>query len=122
MSHHIVQTASAQMPSSVRHPYRRVAVLELEDGVERAVLGIRPTGPGVVRVVVTWERLNVGTTARSAYGRALAEATALAARLNRDAGASGACHVCGSEAPRTASGEHNGCAACGAAPAAAAVA
>jgi len=37
---------------------------------------------GVVDVVETWERLNVGKTDRCAYARALAEAEALAAKIN----------------------------------------
>jgi hypothetical protein len=39
---------------------------------------------GVVRVVATWEKLNVGKTARCAYQRALADAIELAAELNSD--------------------------------------
>jgi hypothetical protein len=35
---YIVQTAAASMPSSCWGTYRRVAVLEVEDGVERAAV------------------------------------------------------------------------------------
>src|SRR5271155_1024935 len=73
MSHYIVQTAAAQMPSSCKGRYRRVAVLEVLEGVERASM-ISERARDVIRVVATWEKLNVGTTPRSAYGRALAEA------------------------------------------------
>ena len=37
---------------------------------------------GVVRVVATWERCNVGKTDRCAFSKARAEARALAAQLN----------------------------------------
>jgi hypothetical protein len=73
MSHYIIQTASAKMPSSCRSPYRRVAVLEVAEGVERASM-ISDRASDVIRVVATWERLNVGTTQRSAYARALRDA------------------------------------------------
>ena len=76
----IVQSASAHMPNKVRHPYRRVAVLEVVIGAQPKMISRRARG--VVRIVETWERLNVGLTARCAYQRALAEATALAAKLN----------------------------------------
>jgi hypothetical protein len=80
MSHYIVQSAAACMPSSCRGTYRRVAVLEVEDDVERAAM-ISPRARGVIRVVRTWERRNVGRTSRCAYAIALAEAEALAAEL-----------------------------------------
>lgn len=79
----IVQTASAKMPNSVRSPYRRVAVIETKPGVQRVAM-ISPRARGVVRIVQTWERLNVGRphSTRSAYAVALREAETLAVRLN----------------------------------------
>ena len=81
--------------------YRRVAVVEIDDtyfAVQRmraALLSGRkgPTQPskidprarGLIRIVETWEHLNVGLTAASAYRRALVAAEALCARLNREA-------------------------------------
>lgn len=85
MSHFIVQTASAKMPASVKAPYKRVAVLEVADGVERASM-ISERARDVIRVVDTWERLFFGETDRCAYRVALASAEELAARLNREAG------------------------------------
>jgi hypothetical protein len=84
MTRYIVMTAAAKMPSTVRSPYRRVAVLEVDlpKGVAYPKM-ISDRAAGVVRVVRTWERLNVGLTARSAYAKALIEAEALAARLNK---------------------------------------
>jgi hypothetical protein len=84
VSHYIVQTAAACMPSSCKYgPYRRVAVIEVEDGVQRVAM-ISPRARGAVRVVKTWERLYAGSTDRCAYSVALATASALAADLNRD--------------------------------------
>lgn len=77
---YIVQTAAACMPRSCWGRYRRVAVLEVEPNVERAAM-ISTRARGVRRVVATWERCHVGTTDRSAYARALAEAHALATEL-----------------------------------------
>jgi hypothetical protein len=78
----IVKTATAQMPSSCWGRYGRVAVLEIEIGTAPAMISARARG--VVRIVRTWERLNMGNTDRCAYSRALAEAEALAAKLNED--------------------------------------
>lgn len=80
-NHFIVQTAAAAMPGSCWGVYRRVAVLEVERGISR-VSSISAHARGCVRVVATWERLNVGHTERCAYRRALAEAERLAATLN----------------------------------------
>ena len=81
MTHFIIQTATAQMPSKARGIYRRVAVLEVEEGIEKALM-ISERAPGVVRIVETWERCNVGKTSACAYQRALAEAEALAEKRN----------------------------------------
>ena len=83
MTHYIVQSAAAQMPSSVKARYRRVAVLEVQEGLTYVSM-ISKHAKGVIRVVKTWEKLHVGKTDKSAYNVALAEATALAAQLNDD--------------------------------------
>ena len=77
----IVQTASASMPQCCWGIYRRVAVLEVEEGVDRLSM-ISKRARGCVRGVKTWEKLNVGKTEKCAYRVALAEAEALAATLN----------------------------------------
>lgn len=80
--------------------YRRLAVVEIDDtyfAVQRmkaAILSgqpgptepaqISPKAKGLIRIVETWEHLNVGLTARSAYRRALAQAEALCMRLNAE--------------------------------------
>lgn len=78
---YIVQSASAQMPSSCRGTYRRVAVLELHPGYTYASM-ISERARAVARIVETWEARSVGTTDRCAYQRALAAARSLATRLN----------------------------------------
>ena len=83
MSKFIVQTATAQMPSSCKGTYRRIGVLEVADGVERASM-ISPRAKDVIRVVDTWESLNVGITERCAYRRALKDAEAMAEKLNAE--------------------------------------
>ncbi len=88
MPRFIVMTAAACMPAKCWGTYRRVAVVELDsslpDGERPRMISARARG--VARVVETWERRNVGTTDRCAYARALAEAEALAAELERGAG------------------------------------
>jgi len=82
----IVMSAAANMPNSCWGVYRRVAVVlvdlsKLPEGAGRPRM-ISTHARGVVDVVETWERLNVGKTDRCAYARALAEAEALAAKIN----------------------------------------
>ncbi len=79
-THFIIQTASAQMPNSCWGTYKRVAVLEVASNVQRASM-ISRRARDVVRVIDTWEKLNVGTTERCAYARALADAEALKSKL-----------------------------------------
>ena len=78
---YIVVTAAAQMPSSCWGVYRRVAVLECDPGPVPKM--ISPRARGVRRVVRTWEKQSVGSTGRSAYAQAVAQAEALAKHLNR---------------------------------------
>jgi hypothetical protein len=81
MASYIVKCSAAKMPGTCWGIYRRIAVLEVEDGVESVAM-ISPRARGCVRVVQTWERLNVGTTDRCAYQRAMVEAEDLADALN----------------------------------------
>jgi hypothetical protein len=76
----IIMTASACMPQSCWGVYRRVAVVEVEKGAKPKMISDRAIG--VVRVVSTWERLNVGKTDRCAYRVALRHAHEYCARLN----------------------------------------
>jgi hypothetical protein len=78
----IVQTATAKMPSSCKGRYRRVAVIEVEPGIEQVAM-ISPHARGAVRVVETWERLHAEGV-NTAYARALTEAKALAEKLTRE--------------------------------------
>ena len=83
MVKYAVISSTAKMPSSCWGRYRRVGVVELEPGVEGPPTMVSSRSRQVKRVVETWERLNVGTTERCAYQRALREADALATKLNR---------------------------------------
>jgi hypothetical protein len=82
ISRFVVMTGSAQMPSSCWGHYKRVAVVEtdLAEGQPRFI-GER--AKGLVRIVETWERRNVGKTKRCAYRKALLEAQTLADKLNQ---------------------------------------
>lgn len=79
----VVLTASAKMPSSCWGTYRRVAVMEVQRGYDPCRIDTRLRG--VVRIVETWERCNVGTSDRCAYSRSVRAAHSLAARLNAQA-------------------------------------
>ena len=69
------------MPASCRGIYRRVAILDVEPGTVPGMISERARG--VRRIVRTWERCHVGSGGPgTAYGRALAEANELCARLN----------------------------------------
>lgn len=76
---YIVMDAAAKMPLKCWGKYRRVAVLEVDCAGLPSMISDRARG--VVRVVRTWEKLNVGSTDRCAFEVALAEAYALAAKL-----------------------------------------
>ena len=71
----VVMSSCAHMPNSCWGTYRRVALVEVVAGAKPKMISDRARG--VVRVVQTWERLSVGSTARCAYRRALAEAEQL---------------------------------------------
>jgi hypothetical protein len=80
MSEYIVRTASAKMPASCKGCYRKVAVIEVEDGVVPKMISERARG--VLRIVEMWDALNVGKTDRCAYKLALLAANHMAERLN----------------------------------------
>ena len=81
-SEFLVKVSAARMPSSCWGMYARVGVLECDPGAAPKMLSARARG--VRRVVATWEKLHVGRTTRCAFQRALAEACAMAARLNKE--------------------------------------
>lgn len=82
--HYIIQCASAQMPSTCWGRYRRIAVLEVEPGIDRVSM-ISERARGCIRVVRTWERLHCGKTERDAYSRAWREAEQLIEQLKAGA-------------------------------------
>jgi hypothetical protein len=87
MNRYIIIISSARMPANCLGIYRRIGLLEVtpeayeqdRSGVRR--LRIDTRAKGVVRIVATWERLNVGKTDKCAFIRALTEAQALLATL-----------------------------------------
>lgn len=83
---YVVMSSSANMPNSCWGVYRRVAVVEIDPEAlpagRETPYAISPHYRGVVRIVRTWERLNVGRTDACAYRVAFAEAESLAASLN----------------------------------------
>lgn len=81
MYHYIVQVATAKMPAKCWGRYNRVAVIEVHSDLTRVKM-ISEHARGVIRIVATWEKCNVGKTARCAYRVALSEAEAMCARLN----------------------------------------
>lgn len=80
-THFIVQTAAAFMPSSCWGKYGKVAILEVEEGID-SVKMISARARGVVRVVRVYDRLSKGKTDRCAFNRALIACQAEAAALN----------------------------------------
>jgi hypothetical protein len=78
----VVVSSAAAMPQSCWGVYRRLGVLEVAADVDDSRLTIDERRKGVVRIVSTWEKLNVGHTDRCAYARALVEANELVAELN----------------------------------------
>lgn len=81
MSKYMVMTASAQMPFTCWGKYKRVAVVELQEGFSGVPTMISNRANGVKAVIKTWERLNVGRTEKCAYQRALQKAHRLVKQL-----------------------------------------
>lgn len=84
MTHYIVMTSSAHMPSSCMGRYKNVAIVEVEN--ENTVPKmISERARGVVRIVRHYGPQSVGKTARCAFERALREARSECDHLNADA-------------------------------------
>lgn len=86
-SEFIVMTSSAQVGTLRRRwgaRYRHVAVVEVDPGARPSRIWER--AKGVRRIVHKWSACHVGATDRCAYARALADAIAIAANLNKRAG------------------------------------
>lgn len=74
-THYIVMSSWAKMPTSCWGRYRRVALLEVEEGYDLVSM-ISERAKGVVRIIKTWERCHYGRgkSGRCAYSRAWHEA------------------------------------------------
>lgn len=82
-THFVVHVSSARMPSNCWGKYRHVAVLEISTHVE-SVSMISERAKGCKKIVAYWGNLNVGTTERCAYRKALKKAHKLCDKLNRN--------------------------------------
>jgi hypothetical protein len=80
-THFVVKVSAANMPGTCWGTYKRIAVLECEHWQDEPKM-ISTHARGVVRIVETWERLNVGITERCAFRRALADAEDMCRHLN----------------------------------------
>lgn len=80
----IVLNKSAAMPSTCWGRYRRVGVVELRPDAVGEPTMLSSRSRQIKRVVKTWEKLNVGSTERCAYRKALFAANQLAAKLNEE--------------------------------------
>jgi hypothetical protein len=79
---YILMDRSAHMPSSCWGRYRRLAIVELEDGFEAEPKMISPRARGVRRIVEERDRLHAGGGNRTAHAIAKREMLAEADRLN----------------------------------------
>lgn len=81
---YLIQTSSAHMPNSCWGVYRNVAILEVDSILRRHVSMISDHARGVVEVYRHLGHHHVGSTARCAYQRALAEAERILDRLEAE--------------------------------------
>ena len=70
---YIVKVSAAKMPLNCWGRYVRVAVIEVDPGVEDVTM-ISKRARGELRVVEVWEACHVGTTDRCASERAITAA------------------------------------------------
>lgn len=80
----IVMSKSAKMPNAVKHRYRRVAVVQINEEFARenrepAMISMRARGVLAIRDL---GHHHVGQTERGAWQKAMVEAKQLAAQLN----------------------------------------
>ena len=78
----IVMTAAANMGSKCKGVYKRVAVVELEEGTTERPKMISDRAKGIKRIVSLADKLNVGKTEKCAFAVALRDAEQMAAKLN----------------------------------------
>jgi hypothetical protein len=79
MSEYIVMTASAQMPSSCKGIYKKVAVCEVEAGVIPKMISER--AKGMIRIVALWDKRHAGGGDRTAFALAVVAANQMAKDL-----------------------------------------
>jgi len=84
MSRFIVVEKAASMPNTCWGRYRKIAVLEVEDGVTDAKM-ISSRAKGVKRVVRIWNRLHLTRGYTFAWQAAVCDSSCAAAIAYRDA-------------------------------------
>lgn len=72
-----ILTAAAHMPGSCWGRYGKIAVVEVDSNYTERIKMISPRARGVKAVIEVWDRLNMGTTPRCAFARAMREAQTL---------------------------------------------
>lgn len=87
MTKYIVMESAAQVKGKMAQfgPYRRIAVVEIEDSCDRPAM-ISERARSVVRIVQEWSPMHRGKTERSEYYVARKAAERLAAFLNNPDG------------------------------------
>ncbi len=78
-SEFVILSSAAKMPAGCWGEYRRVGLLEVRKGFKPKQISQHPKG--VIRIIKTWEKLNVGKTNRCAFQKALEEAESLCAKM-----------------------------------------
>lgn len=78
---YIIKVSCAKMPSCVKAPYEKIAVLEVDPGIN-SVSMISTHARGVKRVVKVWDKRFAGKTSKCAARIARAEAQELCDSLN----------------------------------------
>ncbi len=79
---YIIKVSCAKMPSSVKAPYKKIALIEVEHGVQ-SVKMISARARGVKRIIAVWDRRFSGKTANCAASRAIARACEMKAEYEQ---------------------------------------
>lgn len=80
MVEYVVKASAAKMPNTCKGIYKRIGLMKVEKGVTPTMISTH--SKGVIEVVETWEKLNVGKTEKCAFAKALKEANVKAKELN----------------------------------------
>jgi len=81
MKRYKILTATTKMPANCWGKYGKIAVAEVDPDHIGPIKMISDRARGVVRIVQVWDKLHMGSTSRSAFGRAMVEAESLIREL-----------------------------------------